>query len=79
MSRVRIPSLTPKLPIMDKELLIEKTKGQSKNGKMSCRHALRLASELDVSPKELGEVLDDLKIKVAGASSAASLKVQTRA
>ena len=51
---------------MDKELLVEKIKGQTKNGRISCRQALKLASELEVSPKEIGDLLNELKIKIAG-------------
>ena len=51
---------------MDKALVIQKIKGESKNGKISCRQALKLASELDVPSKEIGELLNELKIKVMG-------------
>jgi len=51
---------------MDKEVLVEKIKGQAKNGRISCRQALKLASELEVSPKEIGDLLNELKIKIAG-------------
>jgi hypothetical protein len=50
----------------DKAPVIEKIKGESKNGKISCKQALKLASELDVPSKEIGELPDDLKIKVMG-------------
>ncbi len=51
---------------MDKEQLIEKIKAESKNGKIACRQALKLASEADVSPKVLGDMLNELKIKIMG-------------
>ena len=51
---------------MEKEILVEKIKAQTKNGKISCRQALKLASELDVPSKEIGELLNELKIKVMG-------------
>jgi len=51
---------------MDKEVLVEKIQGQTKNGRISCRQALKLASELEVSPKEIGDLLNELKIKIAG-------------
>jgi hypothetical protein len=50
---------------MEKETLIEKIKSESKNGKISCRVAFKLAAETDVSPKELGIVLNEIGIKVA--------------
>jgi len=37
----------------------------SKDGKISCKQALRTAEEEDVSPKVLGELLNELKIKIA--------------
>jgi len=51
--------------IMEKESLIEKIKSESKSGKISCRQALKLASEMDVSPKQLGDLLNEIGIKVA--------------
>ena len=50
---------------MEKERLQEKVETLSKNGKISCRQALKLASETGVSPKELGDLLNEMKIKIA--------------
>ncbi len=53
------------LTIMKKETLIEKIKSESSKGKISCRQAFKLAAEADVSPKELGNLLNEIGIKVA--------------
>lgn len=50
---------------MEKERILERVKSESKNGKISCRQALKLATEMDVSPKELGGLLNEIGIKVA--------------
>ena len=51
--------------VMEKDNLTEKIKNESKNGKISCRQALKLAEEAGVSPKELGGLLNEIGIKVA--------------
>ncbi len=51
---------------MEKEQLQEKIRGVAKNGKISCREALRLASEEGISSRELGNMLNEMKIKIAG-------------
>ena len=50
---------------MDKEKLAEKVKVLSKNGKISCKQALKLAEEEGISSKDLGELLNEIKVKVA--------------
>ena len=50
---------------MDKEKLIEKIKTQAKDSKISCRAALKLAEEEGVPSRTLGELLNELKIKVS--------------
>jgi hypothetical protein len=50
---------------MEKELLDEKIRAVSQNGKIPCRQALKLASEMNISPKELGDLLNEIGIKVA--------------
>jgi LAO/AO transport system kinase len=50
---------------MDKEKVAEKAKAVSKNGKISCKQALKLAEDEGVGSRELGELLNELKIKVA--------------
>ncbi len=51
---------------MDKAELSEKVKKLSKNGKISCKQSLKLAEEAGISSRDLGELLNDLKIKVMG-------------
>lgn len=49
---------------MDKETIIEKIKQQTKDGKIACKQALKIAKEEGVPPKDLGSLLNELKIKV---------------
>jgi hypothetical protein len=50
---------------MEKESIRDKIETLSKNGKISCRVALKLAEENAMSPAEMGQLLNDMKIKVA--------------
>jgi hypothetical protein len=50
---------------MKKEELIEKAKGESRNGKISCRQAFKLAEETGLSPKDLGSLLNEIGVKVS--------------
>ena len=50
---------------MDKAALTEKVKALSKNGKISCKQALKLAEEEGTSSRDIGTLLNELKIKVA--------------
>jgi hypothetical protein len=50
---------------MNTEELEEKIKSLSKDGKISCRQAFKVAEESGIAPRELGELLNKLKIKVA--------------
>ena len=50
---------------MKREGLKEKLKALSKNGKISCSQVLRTAQEEDISPRMLGELLNEMKIKIA--------------
>ncbi len=49
---------------MEKEKLIEKVKAASKDGGISCAQALAVALEAKVSTHEVGDILDELKIKI---------------
>jgi len=49
---------------MDENLTIEKIKDFSKNGKITCRQALKIAEERGVSPEKIGTLLNKLKIKI---------------
>lgn len=50
---------------MEKQLILDKIKSESKNGKIPCRKAFELAAEMDLSPKELGNLLNEAGIKVS--------------
>jgi hypothetical protein len=50
---------------MNKEKVAEKAKAVSKDGKISCKQALKLAADEGIGSRELGELLNELKIKVA--------------
>ncbi len=50
---------------MDREKLAEKVKALSKDGKISCKQALKLAEEEGISSGDLGNLLNEIKVKVA--------------
>ncbi len=49
---------------MEKEKLIEIIKEKSEDGGLQCAQALALAKELKVPPKQIGELLNELDIKI---------------
>ena len=51
---------------MDKEKLTEKVKALSKSGQISCKQALKLAEEEGISSRDLGDLLNEIKVKVMG-------------
>jgi hypothetical protein len=44
---------------MDKEKVTQKVKSMSKNGKISCKQALKLAVEEGISSRDLGNLLNE--------------------
>ena len=50
---------------MDKEAIAKKIKGKTKDGKIACKQALKFAEKEGISSKDLGALLNELKIKVA--------------
>jgi hypothetical protein len=50
---------------MNKEALAEKIKAHAKNCKIACKQALKIAEEEKIPSKEVGEMLNEMKIKVA--------------
>lgn len=58
------PFTHPKKSAMEKEQLIEKVKSASKDGRISCATAFALAREAEISTKELGDLFNELKIKI---------------
>ncbi len=51
---------------MDKEKITQKVKLLSKDGKLSCKQALKLAEEEGISSRDLGKLLNEMKVKVMG-------------
>jgi hypothetical protein len=49
---------------MEKEQLIERIRSAGIEGKISCSQALAIAREAKVSTREVGDLLNELKIKV---------------
>jgi hypothetical protein len=49
---------------MDKERLIEKVKARTKSNKIGCKTAMKIAEEEQVTTKQVGEILNELKIKI---------------
>lgn len=50
--------------MVDKKLIAEKLKEQAPEGKISCHEALLLAGEFKVEPGIIGELCNELKIKI---------------
>ncbi|HYB20375.1 MAG TPA: hypothetical protein VEH09_05575 [Thermodesulfobacteriota bacterium] len=50
---------------MKQEDIIAKLKETAKDGKISCAMAFKIAKENDVSTKEVGALLNQLKIKIS--------------
>jgi len=49
---------------MENEQLIQKIKLHAKDGKIACMQALKIAEEENVPSKKVGEILNELKIKI---------------
>ncbi|NLG33240.1 MAG: hypothetical protein GX550_06935 [Syntrophomonadaceae bacterium] len=49
-----------------REMLISVLKERSKEGKISCTVARQIAEAIKVPPQEVGELCNELKIKIAG-------------
>jgi hypothetical protein len=49
---------------MSQEDVKARIKAAAPHGKIACAVAFRLAEELDLSRKDLGELLNELKIKI---------------
>jgi hypothetical protein len=49
---------------MDQEELKGKIRAAAPDGRIACAAAFKLAEELGLSRKDLGELLNDLKIKI---------------
>ncbi len=49
---------------MSREELKEKIRAAAREGRISCAAAMRLAEELVISRKDMGRLLNELKIKI---------------
>jgi len=49
---------------MDENLVIEKIKSSSQEGKITCHQALKIAEEMGVPSRKIGALLNKLKIKL---------------
>lgn len=47
-----------------KEKIAEALRERAKGGKITCSEARKIAEELGVSPREVGSMCDELKIKI---------------
>ena len=47
-----------------KEKMTEAVKEAAKEGRLSCTAARKIADEFNVPPKAVGEICDELKIKI---------------
>ena len=50
---------------MDKEAITKEVKSKTRDGKIACKKALRIAEEEGVSSQDLGALLNELRIKAA--------------
>jgi len=51
---------------MDKQAVIEKVKAQTRDGKIACKQALKTAADEGIPSDDLGDILNELKVKAAG-------------
>jgi len=50
---------------MDKKVLEDEIKSSLINGKLPCAVAFKIAKKLKVSPKDVGDAANELKIKIS--------------
>jgi hypothetical protein len=49
---------------MDKGHIAKRIEAQAKDKRLACKQALKIAEEEGISSKELGQMLNDMEIKV---------------
>jgi hypothetical protein len=49
---------------MERKQVLEKVNAATEDGKITCPRALAIARETGISPKELGDLLDEMKVKI---------------
>jgi hypothetical protein len=50
---------------MDRKKLEEVIKNKSKDGKLPCPMCFKIAEDFGISKKEVGEILNEMKIKIS--------------
>ncbi len=53
---------------MNRETIIKEVEAASTNKRLSCPDALKLAEKINCSPKEIGDVANELDIKIVNCS-----------
>jgi hypothetical protein len=56
--------MNPEDLMLDEKMIRERIRGCTKEGRIACEEALKLARELDISSQEVGKILNELKIKI---------------
>ncbi|MBO8126284.1 MAG: hypothetical protein H0Z38_03500 [Firmicutes bacterium] len=51
---------------VDYDKIKEKVLENAKNGKLACKVAFKIADELNIPPRKVGDVANELEIKIAG-------------
>ena len=51
---------------MDKEQIVQKIKSHTKDNKISCKQAMKIAEEEEIPTRDIGEMLNEMKIKIMG-------------
>ncbi len=51
---------------MDREKLEEVIKEKTKGGKLPCPLCFKIAEDFGISRKEMGKILNEMKIKISG-------------
>lgn len=49
---------------VSKDAIVSAINKKSKKGQISCKAALSIAEELEVAPKQVGNIINELKIKI---------------
>ena len=49
---------------VDKGAVVKKIKSHVKENKISCKQVMKIAEELNISPRDLGTILNEEKIKI---------------
>ena len=50
---------------MDRKRLEEVIKGKAKGGKLHCALCFKIAEDFEISKREIGKILNEMKIKIS--------------